>query len=39
MANTHGVLNGVGFVIAGLAGWLLAGVTSPETEPALTTSG
>ena len=39
MANTHGVLNGVGFVIAGLAGWLLAGVTSPETEPALTPSG
>jgi hypothetical protein len=23
MASTHGVLNGVGFVIAGLAGWLL----------------
>jgi YndJ-like protein len=35
MANTHGVVNGFGFVIAGLAGWLLAGVTSPETEPAL----
>jgi hypothetical protein len=39
MANTHGVINGIGFVVAGLAGWLLAGVTSPETEPALTTSG
>ena len=35
MANTHGVVNGIGFVIAGLAGWLLAGVTSPETESAL----
>ena len=39
MANTHGVLNGVGFVIAGLAGWVLAGVTSPETEPALAPAG
>lgn len=39
MANTHGVLNGVGFVIAGLAGWLLAGVVSPETEPALASTG
>jgi hypothetical protein len=39
MANTHGVLNGVGFVMAGLAGWLLAGVVSPETEPALASAG
>ena len=39
MANTHGVLNGVGFVIAGLAGWLLAGVVSPETEPVLAPGG
>ena len=39
MANTHGVLNGVGFVIAGLAGWLLAGVVSPETEPVLAPDG
>jgi len=39
MANTHGVVNGLGFVIAGLAGWLLAGVTSPETEPALAPDG
>lgn len=23
MASTHGVLNGVGLVIAGMAGWLL----------------
>jgi YndJ-like protein len=30
MAATHGVLNGLGFVVAGLAGWLLAGVSSPE---------
>jgi hypothetical protein len=35
MANTHGVLNGLGFVTAGLAGWLLAGVSSPETDPTL----
>ena len=39
MANTHGVVNGIGFVIAGLAGWLLAGVVSPETEPALSPTG
>lgn len=39
MANTHGVLNGVGFVIAGLAGWLLAGVVSPATEPVLAPDG
>lgn len=39
MANTHGVVNGIGFVIAGLAGWLLAGVVSPETEPALAPTG
>lgn len=39
MANTHGVINGIGFVIGGLAGWLLAGVTSPETEPALAPAG
>jgi hypothetical protein len=36
MATTHGVLNGIGFVIAGLAGWLLAGVSSPATGAALT---
>ena len=35
MASTHGVLNGLGFVIAGLAGWRLAGVSSPETDAAL----
>lgn len=28
MASTHGLLNGVGFVIAGLAGWLLAGAVA-----------
>jgi hypothetical protein len=39
MANTHGVLNGIGFVMAGLSGWLLAGVVSPETEPALAPAG
>jgi YndJ-like protein len=26
MASTHGVLNGVGFVVGGLAGWLLTGL-------------
>lgn len=31
MAATHGVLNGVGFVMAGLAGWLLTGLTAPAT--------
>src|SRR5690606_16937277 len=25
MASTHGLLNGIGFVMAGLAGWLLVG--------------
>jgi YndJ-like protein len=29
MAATHGVLNGVGFVIAGLAGWLLTDLAAP----------
>jgi hypothetical protein len=28
MAATHGLLNGVGFVMAGLGGWLLVGVTA-----------
>jgi hypothetical protein len=32
MAATHGLLNGLGFVIAGLAGWALA--QPPEPEPA-----
>jgi YndJ-like protein len=27
MAATHGVINGIGFVIAGLTGWLLTGAT------------
>jgi YndJ-like protein len=35
MAATHGVLNGLGFVVAGLSGWLLAGVSSPETDATL----
>ena len=35
MAATHGVLNGLGFVIVGLVGWLLAGVSSPETDASL----
>jgi hypothetical protein len=38
MAATHGVLIGLGFVVAGLAGWLMAGVSSPETHPALAPS-
>jgi hypothetical protein len=39
MASTHGVLNGIGFVMIGLTGWLLAGVSSPETHPALAPHG
>jgi hypothetical protein len=38
MASTHGVLNAVGFVVAGLAGWLLVGARggvpdAPSTRP------
>lgn len=33
MASTHGVLNGIGFVAAGLVGWLLTGVGAPVPEP------
>jgi hypothetical protein len=38
MASTHGVLNAVGFVVAGLAGWLLVGAPggvpdAPGTQP------
>jgi len=32
MASTHGVLNGAGFVVAGMVGWLLVGV--PPRRPA-----
>lgn len=33
MAATHGLLNGVGFVMAGLSGWLLTGaVTAPAAR-------
>lgn len=35
MASTHGLLNGVGFVVGGLAGWLLTGaVAAPSTSAA-----
>jgi hypothetical protein len=35
MASTHGLLNGIGFVIGGLAGWLLTGaVAAPSTGTA-----
>jgi YndJ-like protein len=33
MAATHGVLNGAGFVVAGLAGWLLVGLAAPAAGP------
>lgn len=39
MASTHGLLNGIGFVVAGLAGWLLAGVPAvglPVATPGVT---
>jgi hypothetical protein len=31
MARTHGLLNGLGFVIAGLAGWTLTPLAQPST--------
>jgi hypothetical protein len=34
MARTHGLLNGLGFVIAGLAGWSLASLSSAAADPA-----
>ena len=33
MARTHGLLNGLGFVIAGLAGWSLVSATNPAGAP------
>lgn len=34
MASTHGVLNGIGFVLGGLAGWLLTGATASRPSEA-----
>jgi hypothetical protein len=40
MASTHGVLNGVGFVVAGMVGWLLVGVPLQRpAAPAVTGTG
>ncbi|HEX6419380.1 MAG TPA: YndJ family transporter [Acidimicrobiales bacterium] len=44
MASTHGLLNGIGFVMAGLAGWVLAGPVPaaagrPATAPGAAGAG